>query len=138
MKKLLSIVSLIAVAFTLSACTITFLPEEADPNVPAPTQTRPAPTTPAPSTPRPPSNIVPTFPIGQVLQYQCTDARLLVEYTSNDSARVNFNGWNNLTRSTIRDGWFTYANADFTWFANGKDGFLMRGNEIVRRDCRLP
>lgn len=134
MKKIWSIASILAVTLLLGACTLT-ITGEADP-VPTRTQpvNRPAPTTPTPVN-VPPSRVVPNFPTGQVIQYQCTDARLLVEYTSNDSARVNFNGWNNLTRSVITDGWFTYTNADYTWHAFGKEGYLKRGDEIVRRNC---
>ncbi len=133
MKKIWSIASILAVTLVLSACTLT-ITGEADP---VPTQTQPPRTAPVRTTPTPvtPARVVPNFPLNQVIQYQCTDARLLVEYTSNDSARVNFNGWNNLTRSVIVDGWFTYTNADYTWHAFGNQGYLKRGDEIVRRNC---
>lgn len=133
MKKVWSIISLVAVTLLLGACTLT-ITGEADP---VPTRTPPPSTTPSPSPSptTPPGRITPNFPIGQIIQYQCDDARLLVEYTSTDSARVNFNGWNNLTRSVMHDGWFTYTNADYTWYAFGDDGYLRRGNEVVRRNC---
>lgn len=128
---------LTAAAITLltTACTITFSPDELEsaPAQPAPSRSvNPRPVSP-PSSPQ----AVPTFPRNEVLTYNCDGGRLLVKYTSNDSAEVFADGWQNLSRTTSRDGWFVYKDSNHEWYAQGRQGLLRRDGKDLMTGCRL-
>lgn len=134
-RPLLSLLAPLGLTLLLSACTVTFLPEEQ----PAPEASRPT-STPTRVNPRPapaPRPAVPNFRLNTNLEYRCSNASMAVRYTSNDAVRILYGDWINLTRSTSRDGWFVYRNADYTWYAKGHDAYLEHNGKTVRSDCVL-
>lgn|SRR5690625_3731989 len=134
-KRLMTLVASAAAVLLLGACTLTISPEPLDSPQPSQTSPRPAPK-PSPTPSPAPTPTVPNFPLNENLTYQCTDARLVVRYTSNDSAQIFYNGWENLTRSISTSGRWVYRNDDFAWHASGRTGFLERNGVEVRSDCR--
>ncbi len=134
MKKTFSVLAAGLLAVVLSACTLTITGET------EPVTVRPAPALVASPTPTPapgPVVLVPSYPLNESMTYLCTNARLVVRYTSNDSARVFYGEWIDLTRSVMDDGWFTYKNADYTWYARGNQGYLEQNGRTVRSNCTL-
>lgn len=130
-KRFLTIIAGAAAVLFLGACTLTITPDPLDGPPPSQTAPRPAPS-PSPT----PVETVPNFRLNESITYQCTDSRLLVRYTSNDSAQVFYNDWQNLTRSVSTSGNWVYRNDEFAWHASGRTGFLERNDVVVRSDCR--
>ena len=125
-KHIWSIALLLSGTLFLSACTLT-IHGEADP-----VQPRSAPIhTPAPT----PTPSVPGYPHNETITYTCSNARLAVRYTSNESAQVYYGDWQNLTRTVSQDGYFVYRNSDYSWHARGRTGFLQFQGNTVRSDC---
>lgn len=127
-KRTLTFLTAAAAVVLLGACTLTITPEPLD--------SPPSPQTSSPSESPRPVQAVPGYPHNETLTYQCSNSRLLVRYTSNDSAQVFYNGWENLTRTITTSGHWVYRNSDFTWYASGRTGYLEQHGTVVRSDCR--
>lgn len=120
-------------ALILSSCALTIEPlEESTPRQTEPGRiTAPAPT---PATPQ----VVPNFPHNSVIEYGCAGGRLLVRYTSNESAEIFDAGtWHALTRTINMDGHFVYRDDTYSWHARGQTGFLERNGVPHASDCRI-
>jgi len=131
--KFLAVAGIISLITT--ACTVTFLPEEADSDSSRNSSTSRT-VSPKPVA-RPDRPNVPDFPHDEILTYNCDGGRLLVRYTSNDSAEVFADGWQELTRTTSRDGWFVYKDSRHEWYAQRSQGLLRRDGSDLMTGCRL-
>jgi membrane-bound inhibitor of C-type lysozyme len=132
MKKLVYGVITLALAAVLSACTVTFLPDNETP----PRQTAPEPVVRPTQTAPQPVIVVPTHPRNEQITYMCSGTRLLVRYLNNyDSVDIFYDGqWNSLPRNRSASG-EVYANNTYTWNANGRNGSLQKNGSVVVRDC---
>src|SRR5699024_5969051 len=121
-SRILYYLSAAAAATLLSACTVTFTPENDSSNK-QPTQT---PNRVVRPTPKPtPSN--PDFKSDTVYEYQCEGGRLFVRYPSNDSAEVYDAGdWHTLSRRSNKDGYFRYRDSSYEWLARDDEGELTK------------
>jgi len=133
-----TILGLAAAVVLLTACTVVFEPDELH-NEKAGNRDAPKPVenvTPRPR-PTPSRPAVPNFPLNETQTYSCEGGRLLVKYTSNDSVEVFADGWQELTRTTSRDGWFVYKDSKHEWYAHRDRGLLRRDGKDLMTDCRL-
>lgn len=133
--KLLSVAA--AFALFLSGCTLTIMPAEDETpvrqtepgRVTTPVQSGPVPTTP---------QVVPNFPHDTVITYACSGGRLLVRYTSNESAQIfDAGAWHTLTRTVSADGHFVYRDDTYSWHARRSEGFLLRNGAPHASDCKI-
>lgn len=129
----------LAASVLLTACTVVFEPEAVPGQIAG---NRPAPRPVQNVTPRPsPTPVqpgaVPNFKLNEIQTYNCDGGRLLVKYTSNDSVEVFADGWQNLSRTTSRDGWFVYKDSSHEWYAQGRQGLLRRDGKDLMTGCRL-
>lgn len=133
MKLFRLIPALAAFALLLTGCTLTITPEEAN-NRPPP-QTEPGRV--VPPTPTAPQ-VVPNYPLNQVLEYSCDGGRLLVRYTSNESAQVYHSGeWQTLTRTVNMNDYFVYRDQSYSWYARGDSGYLEWNGVVTAGNCKL-
>ncbi len=124
-------------ALLLTGCTLTITPEEASSAPPRQTEPgRPIVTAPAPTPSAP--QVVPNFAHNQLYEYSCDGGRLLVRYTSNESAQVFHTGaWQSLTRTVNMDGHFVYRDDSYSWYARGNTGYLELNGVVNAANCRI-
>lgn len=124
---------LFASLFLLAGCALTITPVETSQ---PPRQTVPDRTVAATPVTQTGQRVIPNYPHNQTIEYRCDGGRLLVRYTSNESAQVYDAGaWQTLTRTVNMDGHFVYRDDNYSWHARGKTGFLLHDDITVAANC---